>query len=232
LETLGSFQRESKKIPGLIVSVGRLIKVKGHEYVIKAFAKVLQTVPHARLEIYGEGDYRPELERLVKRTGLTDAVQFVGHVGHTELFRRISQASVFVLASESKADNLPNSVKEAMAIGIPVITTPTTAISELVRDGVSGQIVPMRSVEAISQSLLRILENPELALRLSHRAAKDVEDRFDLTNTTQMRKNLYCELAEDSKISSIADSSSSNNGDCRARLLSRRPSESTVRIES
>lgn len=195
LNALKSNHQHVESEPGLIVSVGRLIQVKGHEYVIQALAEVKKSTPAARLELYGEGEYRPVLERLVQKLNLSDSVEFKGHISQDELFRRISRANVFVLASESKADNIPNSVKEAMVVEVPVITTPTTGVDELIQDGVSGLIVPMGSAKHLAGAMIQVLTDPSFAKRLSERAALDVTNRFDLSKTTQERKRLFTELA-------------------------------------
>lgn len=195
LETVRSYSRASERMPGLIATVGRLIEVKGHQYVVRAFARVHRVIPHSRLMIFGEGIYRRKLEHLISRLRLQDSIEFVGHLSHPELFNRISQSSVFVLASESKADNIPNSLKEAIGIGIPVITTRTTGTVELVLDGVTGCIVPMGDVGAIADAIIRVLDDQEFASRLARQAAKHLEGKFDIKKTTQQRKRLYCELA-------------------------------------
>jgi glycosyltransferase involved in cell wall biosynthesis len=190
-----SWRGINEKPPGVIVSVGRLIKVKGHQHVVQAFARVHRSMPQTRLWILGEGKYRPKLVRLIERLGLADFVELPGHLAQTELFCRISQASVFVLTTESEADNLPNAVKEAMSIGIPVITTPTTGIDELVRDGVTGCIVPRADVGAIADSIIRILSDAAFATYLSRQGVQQVEKHFDIKETTRRREQLYYELA-------------------------------------
>jgi glycosyltransferase involved in cell wall biosynthesis len=196
LQALNSVNGAGARIPGLIVSAGRLIRVKGHQYLVRAFARVHQTMPDSRLLILGEGDYRPELERLVKDLGLTNSVEFGGHLSQRELFARVSGAAVFVLASESTADNVPNSVKEAMALGIPVITTPTTGIDELIQDGVTGRVVPMRDVDALTNALLCALNDTGSAARLADRAVQQIREKFDIKSTTDRRRRLFFELAE------------------------------------
>ena len=151
-------------------------------------------MPDARLLILGEGKYRPTLERLIAHLGLTDWVDLPGHLSQPEVFDRISQASLFVLASESKADNLPNTVKEAMALGVPVISTPTTGIEELIEDGVSGCIVPMGDVDSITRNSVRILSDQSFTKNLILNGIQHVEEHFDIRKTTETRKRLYGDL--------------------------------------
>lgn len=174
--------------PGLIVTAARLLPHKGHQYLIRALPLIRQRVPDAHLVIYGTGDYRAELEALTAELGLQAVVTFGGHLGHADLFRAVGQASAFALASDR--DWLPNSVKEAMALGVPVVTTPTTGMSELVQDGVTGLIVPCGDVDALADRLAAVLSDPALAERL-RRAALDFIDKFDVEKTSQQRYQLY-----------------------------------------
>ena len=195
LDAARPLRKANQRIPGLIVSAGRLIKVKGHQYVIEAFAKVRPLIPHARLLILGEGRYRQELEEIVARLNLTGLVELPGHLKQSDYLNLISQASVFVFATESEDDVLPNVVKEAMGVGVPVITTPTTGIEELIHDGRTGYLVPMRDVDALSDRILRILSGERSTEQLVERAIQHVETYFDLRKTTEERKRLYKQIA-------------------------------------
>ena len=183
-----------KRTPPLVVAVGRLIDVKGHQQIIRALAQIRRDLPEVELMILGEGPYRKELEELVSRLGLEGAVQMPGHLPQSDLFEVLAQAGVFALASESRADNLPNAVKEAMILGIPVVTTPTTAITELVRNGETGYIVPMGDTVELAKRICELLTDTELASRMAKRAKEHVIRHFDLEQTTQERVILYEEI--------------------------------------
>jgi len=185
--------RGEKKTLGLIVSAARLLPIKGHHFLIRAMPKILQAVPHARLIIYGMGDYQPELEKLIVELGLTDVVTLGGYLSHEKLFRAVAQANVFALVSDN--DSLPNSVKEAMALGVPVVTTPTTGMSELIQDGETGLIAPCGDVDAIADRLIAVLSDPALAERLRNAAMRSVE-KFDVQQTSEQRHLLYLRLMQ------------------------------------
>jgi colanic acid/amylovoran biosynthesis glycosyltransferase len=187
LDAVAPEQRERSHI----ITAARLHEWKGHQYLLQALPKIRQAVPGVRLTIYGDGDYRVELERLTAELGLVDAVRFAGHVPHDELFPELARAGVFVLASTSPADNLPNSVKEAMMVGTPVVTTPTTGIDELLEDGRNGRIIPFADVEAIVEAVTGLLSDPDAADRLAKAAREDVLARFDVTATTAQRIALF-----------------------------------------
>lgn len=181
----------SSKIPGLIVSAGRLIEVKGHQYIIRAFADIHKELPYTRLLILGEGNYRHQLEQLVDDLRLNQFVEILGHVSQKDLYMRMSQASLFVLASKSKADNLPNTVKEAMALGVPVVTTPTLGIEELIQNEITGLIVPMEDVDKIKHSCVKLLLDDKFAGRIRENALCLVRTGYDLLKTTKERQEVY-----------------------------------------
>lgn len=180
-----------EKIPGLIVSAGRLVQEKGYHLLIDAFAKVHMEYPDTRLAILGDGHYRHALERQVDRLHLSQAIELTGHLKHSDLFRRLAQAELFVLASEADYDNLPNVLKEAMALGIPVITTPTVGIETLVQDGISGLLVEKADVDAIANKIRLLLEDRALAQTLSENGRQRVRTFFDVRQTTEQRLKLF-----------------------------------------
>lgn len=183
-----------EKIPGLITSAGRLVEEKGHQYVIKAFAEIHKIYPQTKLVILGEGKYRAKLERLIVDLNLSDCVELTGHLAQADLFKRLSQSSISVLASTAVYDNLPNTIKEAMALGIPVITTSTLDIDVVVEDGVTGLLVPKGNVLALESAMRQLLGNENLAQRIGQNARQRILERADIRQTTQQRNEIYKKL--------------------------------------
>ncbi|MBE2269073.1 MAG: glycosyltransferase [Anaerolinea sp.] len=180
--------RGAPTTPGLIVSSARLLPHKGHQNMIRALHKIRAAVPQAHLMIFGAGAYQAELEQLIADEGLTDVITLGGHVPHEQLFAATARASVYTLVSER--DWLPNSLKEAMALGVPVITTPTTGMEELVQDGITGLVVPYGDIDATADAVIRVLCDPALAERLTRAALESIE-KFDIELTSQQRHDLY-----------------------------------------
>ena len=203
IECLREVKKNTTKIPYLIVSAGNLKKNKGHQHVIKAFSKVLIDFPKARLRIIGEGHYRKNLEKLVVHFNLEDYVTFAGHLKQKELFCHIAQAGAFVLASET--ENLPNIVKEAMALGTPVVTTPTTGINELVLEGITGCIVGKGNENEIFECIRKIFNDQPFSHYITQHAFKHVERHFDLQDTTQQRVHLFKSMFLDPKLQGVGN---------------------------
>jgi glycosyltransferase involved in cell wall biosynthesis len=137
-----------------------------------------------RCEIIGEGPQRQELQALVDRLGLADRVVLNGALPFPEVVARYRRASVFVLpcivTEEGDRDGIPNVILEAMASGLPVVSTPVSGIPEVVRDLDTGLSVPERDPAGIADAVHRLFGDPELASGMADRARELVRAEFDL----------------------------------------------------
>lgn len=152
----------------IIVAAGRLDENKNHMMLIHAFSKIAGEFPATKLIIYGEGESREKLEALVLEKGLTDRILLPGSV--TDIAEKICKARIFALTSNT--EGMPNSVMEAMALGIPVVSTdcPCGGPAELIEDGVNGLLVPVGDAFALSDAFRKILSNEEFAEKISKNA--------------------------------------------------------------
>jgi glycosyltransferase involved in cell wall biosynthesis len=155
----------------VILYAGVLIPRKGVHHLLRAFAKVVQEFPEARLEIVGRDEnpeYAEQLCQEVVRLGLHGRVSFVGEVPQVELADRMRRACVFVLPSLS--EGLGRVVVEAMATGTPVIGTRVGGIPEMVQEGWTGFLVPPGDEEALAERLRWVLGRPPEAEAMGRRA--------------------------------------------------------------
>lgn len=145
--------------PHDIVTVGRLFPQKNHALLIQAFSKIAQEFPDENLIIYGEGDLRTELEDLVKSLGLENRVLLPGSA--SDIPEKLAQAKIFVLSSDY--EGMPNALMEAMATGVPVISTdcPCGGPAMLIRDKIDGLLTPCNDAEALSVSMRSFLSNKD-----------------------------------------------------------------------
>ncbi|MCI8966628.1 MAG: glycosyltransferase family 4 protein [Lachnospiraceae bacterium] len=152
----------------LIVAAGRLDENKNHAMLIHAFAKIAEEYPAVKLVIYGEGTLRTVLEALVEEKGLGGRISLPGSV--SDVADHICKARIFTLTSNT--EGMPNSIMEAMALGIPVIATdcPCGGPSALIEDGVNGLLVPVGDAFALADAFRRIFEDREFELRLRENA--------------------------------------------------------------
>jgi glycosyltransferase involved in cell wall biosynthesis len=132
----------------------------------------------------GDGPQRDELRSLIGHLDLADRVILTGPQPFPEVVRRYRQASVFVLpcivTDEGDRDGIPNVILEAMASGLPVVSTPVSGIPEVVRDGETGLVVPERDPAAIADAVQRLAGEPALASAIATRASELVRAEFDL----------------------------------------------------
>ena len=152
----------------VIVTAGRLDENKNHAMLIHAFAKIAEEYPTTNLVIYGEGESRGKLEALIAEKGLTERISMPGSV--TDIADRICRARIFTLTSNT--EGMPNSVMEAMALGIPVVSTdcPCGGPATLIEDGVNGLLVPVGDAFALSDAFRKILSDAEFAKKIGENA--------------------------------------------------------------
>jgi len=164
---------QSKEKENLIVAAGRLDENKNHAMLIHAFAKIAEEYPAMKLVIYGDGELKLKLEDLVREKGLGDRITLPGSV--EDVADKICRARIFVLTSNT--EGMPNSVIEAMALGLPVVSTdcPCGGPAELIEDGVNGLLVPVGDAFALADAFRRILEDSELEKKLGENAQHIVE---------------------------------------------------------
>jgi glycosyltransferase involved in cell wall biosynthesis len=162
-----------------ILYTGALIPRKGVHHLINAFAHVAKDFLQAGLIIVGHAEdkaYAAELKEQVKRLGLDGRVQFVGMMPQAELAARMRRACVFVLPSVS--EGLGRVVVEAMATGTPVIGSDVGGIPDMVKDGVTGFLVPPGDERVLTSKIRWVLEYPDKAREMGHHARAFAERFF------------------------------------------------------
>jgi glycosyltransferase involved in cell wall biosynthesis len=157
-------------IPPLIVAVGRLILKKGFGDLIRACAMLVERGKSFRCEIFGEGPLKNELQAQIDELRLQNNVLLTGAKPQTELRRRLAAANVFVLPSvidpDGGMDNLPTVIMEAMATGLPVVSTNIGGIPEMVIENETGFLVQPGDTTAMADVIERLINDPLLAQRL------------------------------------------------------------------
>jgi glycosyltransferase involved in cell wall biosynthesis len=139
---------------------------------LEAFALVRARYPRATLSVAGYGSEEPQLRRLATSLGPT-GIRFLGRVEPDDLAAVLDGADVFV--NSSTVDNQPVSVLEAFAAGLPVVSTPTGDIANMVRDGETGLLVPAGDPAAMAKAVISLLEDSDRAAALARRARNEVE---------------------------------------------------------
>lgn len=153
--------------PPAIVSIGRLIEKKGFSDLIEACRLLHRRGVDFRCEIIGEGPLESALREQIAIAGLADRVTLAGPLPQGEVIRRLAGSAVFALPCVAEAggamDNLPTVVMEAMAAGLPVVSTSIGGVPEMVRDGVTGLLVAEHQPVALADALGRLLGERAMA---------------------------------------------------------------------
>ncbi len=181
-----------------LVQACRLIEKKGLETTFKAFASFANYYPKARLTIAGEGPLRTTLEKLATTLGIEQRVRFAGFIRQSELRTLYQESHFFLHPSEQAADGdregIPNSLLEAMATGLPCITTRHGGIPEAITHMDSGILVEESDSTGIAEWLRRLAVESNLRTAIGKRAALTIKERFDLAAQIDRLENIYLSL--------------------------------------
>jgi colanic acid/amylovoran biosynthesis glycosyltransferase len=179
--------------PPLVLAVGKLIEKKGFPYLLEACALLREWGYDFACTIIGEGPDREALETERAALGLEPVISLPGNCPFAEVLATMQRATVFtlpsIIARNGDRDGIPNVVLEAMAVGVPVVSTDISAIPEVVHDGETGLLVPQRDTTALAKALACLLDDGALRERLSHTARLYVAETFDhARNAIRMRE--------------------------------------------
>jgi colanic acid/amylovoran biosynthesis glycosyltransferase len=161
-----------------VVTVGTLIWVKGYEWALQAIRRLADKGIDVQFDIIGDGPERQRVLYTIADLGLENRVRWLGRLAPDEVLVRVQRADAFLLSSLS--EGISNAALEAMACGIPIVTTDCGGMPEAVTDEVEGLVVPIRNSEAIANALLRLAADESLRGRIGRAARERVEKEFAL----------------------------------------------------
>ncbi len=170
----------------VFISVGRLVEKKGLEYAVRAVAQCRERDPRTAIQllIVGDGPLLEDLRETIRRLGLEGAVRLAGSVPRETIKHHLLAANAFVLpsvtAEAGDMEGIPVAITEAMAAGLPVVSTRHSGIPEVVENGVTGLLVAERDVDALAQAMHLVACDHELASRMGRAARAKVERHLDL----------------------------------------------------
>jgi glycosyltransferase involved in cell wall biosynthesis len=174
----------------LVLTVGRLSREKAQMDLLVAFNLLLKTNPNTKLVIVGEGPERGRLAAAAVSAGLSDRVTFTGEVGNVQPY--YGAADVFVLPSHSEGS--PYVLLEAMAAKVPIVATVVGGVPEMVKDEESALLVPSRSARSLASAIARVLDDRELAGRLTENAYTLVTTAYAPETQIRSLLRLYLSL--------------------------------------
>ena len=179
----------------VVGSLGRLVPIKGHRYLIEAAGLVLSRFRNVTFLLAGEGPLRRELEALAEGLGIAHKVVFAGH--RDDEAEVISAMDIFVLPSLN--EGMGRVLVEAMAEGKPIVATSVGGVPEVVEHGRTGLLVPPKDPDALAGAISELLEHPEMARRFGE-AGRERASLFSAERMVERIGKLYDELLKGSEV--------------------------------
>ena len=192
----------------VVAGIGRLIPVKGFEYLVDAHAEALRANPALRLVLVGDGDERAALEERIRALAVADSVVLVGAVRHEEIPAYLAAADVVAVPSVhfgGFVDGLPNVALEAMAAGKPLVASRVGGLPELVRDHENGLLVDEKSSHALAEAIVSLAGDSDLRRRLGATAQAEITSTRSWEAVAERFVGIYGDVIADRRLSGAAD---------------------------
>lgn len=189
----GEFSYEPDNRPlQRVIAVGRLEKQKGFDYLLYAVHELLRRNPNIEVELVGEGGESATLRALAHELQISDNVRFRGWLTFDEVRNAMRRATIMAHPSPDLGDGVPNVIKEAMALGTPVVASNVAGIPELLDNGRCGLLVPPRDVKALAGAIETLLANETLRRKYADAARANTEKKYDLWRNGQRLAERLC----------------------------------------
>jgi colanic acid/amylovoran biosynthesis glycosyltransferase len=189
----GEFSYEPDNRPlRKVIAVGRLEKQKGFDYLLYAVHELLCRDTNIEVELVGEGGESAALRALAHELQLSDKVRFRGWLTFDEVRNAMRQATILAHPSPDLGDGVPNVIKEAMALGTPVVASNVAGIPELLDNGRYGVLVPPRDVKALADAIETLLANQTMRRKYADAAREHAEKKYDLWHNGQRLAERLC----------------------------------------
>jgi colanic acid/amylovoran biosynthesis glycosyltransferase len=181
-----------------ILSMGRLVEKKGHHVLMKAFQRIKNRFPHATLTIIGGGELEEYLKSLASQLNLGDSFRLLKHLPKDKVREHMANADLFcaasLTASNGDVEGIPNTLKEAMATGVPVLSTYHAGIPELITPGKEGLLAKENDVDELAEAIEFMFTHREQWETYTTAARQKVEQAFDLEKQLLTQAKFYDEL--------------------------------------
>lgn len=183
----------------VVAGLGRLIPVKGFEYLVEALAKARVARPELRLVLVGDGDLREQLGVRARSFGIADSVVFAGMVERDEIPIYLGVADIVVVPSVhygGYVDGLPNVALEAMAAGKPLVATRVGGLPELVRDGETGLLVDEKDADELADAIVELAGDPAVRARMGDSGRALIRDSLSWESVAGRYEAVYERVVE------------------------------------
>lgn len=188
-ESIGFNKKEN-----IVTYIGHFTHIKGVEFLVEPFSRVLEKFPETKLVLAWSGRGSPKnIERVVEKRGIKNKTMFFGKVNVTKL---LSASDVFVLpyVFTFGTQCFPNLLLEAFSVGVPIVTSDIPPIPEVVTNGETGLLVPPADSEEIAEAVINLLSNEKIRSEMMQKQRKVAKERFDSEKVAQQYIDLYKEV--------------------------------------
>lgn len=183
-----------------VLLVGRLVEKKGMGYALQAIGQVIASGRKVSATIIGDGPLRAALQQQIHELGIHAHISMVGSRSHDEVLAMMANSHILmapsVTAGDGDEEGIPNTLKEAMALGLPVISTVHAGIPELVDDRTSGFLVPERDSSALAERLMQLVDHPETWATMGRAGRARIDAEFCIEKLCDELQGLYRVLLE------------------------------------
>jgi colanic acid/amylovoran biosynthesis glycosyltransferase len=183
-----------------LLTIARLVEKKGVEYGIRAVANVLEKYPSIEYNIAGDGPLKSDLAGLIEALGVNGKVKLLGWRRQEEIVELIKGADILLAPSVTSEDGaregIPVVIMEALAQGLPVISTYHSGIPELIQDGESGFLVPERDVDPLAERLEHLVKHPASWPSMGRAGRDHIERYYDINKLNDQLVQLYQQLLD------------------------------------
>lgn len=202
------FSPPARRLPGdgrvRIVTIARLIAKKGVEYGIRAVAQLLKVHRNLTYTIVGDGPWHRRIQQLIQESDLGDAVRLVGWKRQPAIVDVLNGSDILLAPSVTGEDGdqegTPMVLMEALAMGLPVVSTRHSGIPEVVENGVSGCLVPERDVDAMVKALAYLIEHPEVRGEMGRAGRETIKEQYNIDRLNDQLIEIYRELLADERV--------------------------------
>jgi glycosyltransferase involved in cell wall biosynthesis len=187
---LGRFEFRGPQGHPALIAVGRLSPEKDLATLLRAVTLAAPSVPGLRLTVVGDGSERPALETLARDLSIADRVQFLGE--HSDIPALLAQAGCYVASSRTEGVSL--TLLEAMAVGLPAITTRVGGNAEVVVDGATGRLVAPEDPQQLAAAIVELCNERDLWPAMGRLARERVESHFSVERMVRDYEQLYSDV--------------------------------------
>lgn len=194
-KNIRSFYRKKENLKEsdiIFVHVANFSPQKNHQLLIKAFEQAVKQCPNLKLLLVGDGELRIKMEKFVNEEKLEQNVYFLGL--RQNISELLTTCDIFILSSDW--EGTPMTILEAMSAGKPIIVTAVGGVPELVKDNVTGLLVPPKNAQALVKAMLRLANNPILREKMGRQGQRNALERFDINQIARQYEELYLKSLE------------------------------------